>query len=660
MADMPLRLILSAQYTGAKQALDQIRGKLGEVKKSADSTNAAFASAATGINKIRSSMLGLVSVGSMVALTRSAAQLADNISESADAVGLTIERFQELRYAATQSGVSAEQFTQALANLSKYAQERGIGDINEAFLDVAKRIGSANTAIERLTIATDAFGARAGKYFVTLMQDGAAGVEKLAQEARDLGLVMSTETAQSVGAVNDALDAFGLAVKVNVTNALAQALPLLRSATKWIAEFNAAATGGGGQSTITSTATNAVARRLQEAKNAVVSLERGDLSDPTRLKALEEGRKTIIALQAELANLTPSLKAQEGATKASAASTKAWTDVTKGLRTEEERYLDERARVIAAAQAAGVSEEDLANALSRVDAQYRKITTSSRAAAGGRQAAVLAGDSEARAAAAEAARLDEQLDAEARRVMDAVDPYAPLRRELEAVDRLLKAGKVSFDAWMEYTFQVEEQMSALAKPTEDAAAKAEEAAGQVSEYWSEAARGIQGAMADFLFDPFEDGLQGMLRGFLDVIRRMLAEAVAAQLAQALFGDIAGGKTGGYFGSFLAGMFHGGGLVGAPGPSRLMPELAFVGAPRYATGGLAGLRPNEMPAILHRGEEVLTAQDPRHRANGGASGVRIVNVIDPALAGDYLSSAAGERTILNVLRRNAGAVRQVIT
>ena len=652
MADMPLRLILSAQYTGAKQALDQIRGQLGEVKKSADSTNAAFASAATGINKIRSSMLGLVSVGSLVALTRSAAQLADNISESADAVGLTIERFQELRYAATQSGVSAEQFTQALANLSKYAQERGIGDINEAFLDVAKRIGSANTAIERLTIATDAFGARAGKYFVTLMQDGAAGVERLAQEARDLGLVMSTETAQSVGAVNDALDAFGLAVKVNVTNALAQALPLLRSATRWIAEFNAAATGGGGQSTITSTATNAVARRLQEAKSAVVSLERGDLSDPTRLKALDEGRKTIIALQAELANLTPSLKAQEGATKASAAATKAWSDVTRGLRTEEERYLDERARVIAAAQAAGASEEDLANALSRVDAQYRKVTVSSGAAAKTRSVAASSGQAEARAAA-EAARLDEQLDAEARRFKDLADPVAPLRRELELLDKLLAAGKISFDVWAEAAFQVQERVGELVEPAERAAA-------QVSEYWSEAARGIQGAMADFLFDPFTDGLQGMLRGFLDVIRRMLAEAAAAQLAQALFGDIAGGKPGGYFGAFLAGMFHGGGLVGAPGPSRLMPELAFVGAPRYATGGLAGLRPNEMPAILHRGEEVLTAQDPRHRANGGASGVRIVNVIDPALAGDYLSSAAGERTILIVLRRNAGAVRQVLT
>jgi hypothetical protein len=40
-------------------------------------------------------------------------------------------------------------------------------------------------------------------------------------------------------------------------------------------------------------------------------------------------------------------------------------------------------------------------------------------------------------------------------------------------------------------------------------------------------------------------------------------------------------------------------------------------------------------------------------------VRIVNVVDPALAADWLNSAAGERTILNILQRNAGAVRQVL-
>ena len=40
-------------------------------------------------------------------------------------------------------------------------------------------------------------------------------------------------------------------------------------------------------------------------------------------------------------------------------------------------------------------------------------------------------------------------------------------------------------------------------------------------------------------------------------------------------------------------------------------------------------------------------------------VRIVNVIDPAMAADYLNSSAGEKTILNLLQRNAGAVKQLM-
>jgi len=40
-------------------------------------------------------------------------------------------------------------------------------------------------------------------------------------------------------------------------------------------------------------------------------------------------------------------------------------------------------------------------------------------------------------------------------------------------------------------------------------------------------------------------------------------------------------------------------------------------------------------------------------------VRIVNVIDPGMAADYLNSAAGEKTILNVLSRNGSAVRELL-
>ena len=49
----------------------------------------------------------------------------------------------------------------------------------------------------------------------------------------------------------------------------------------------------------------------------------------------------------------------------------------------------------------------------------------------------------------------------------------------------------------------------------------------------------------------------------------------------------------------------------------MSALAFAGAPRYHSGTeFAGLKSDEVPAILQRGEEVVTARDPRHVRNGG--------------------------------------------
>ena len=72
----------------------------------------------------------------------------------------------------------------------------------------------------------------------------------------------------------------------------------------------------------------------------------------------------------------------------------------------------------------------------------------------------------------------------------------------------------------------------------------------------------------------------------------------------------------------------------------------------------------MPAILKRGEEVLTADDRRHRDNGGGSSapqpIKIVNAID---AGDFiskgLSTTRGEKAILNFIRSNSGAVKSAI-
>ncbi|MGH8622499.1 MAG: phage tail tape measure protein, partial [Burkholderiales bacterium] len=121
---------------------------------------------------------------------------------------------------------------------------------------------------------------------------------------------------------------------------------------------------------------------------------------------------------------------------------------------------------------------------------------------------------------------------------------------------------------------------------------------------------------------------------LDAISRIVAQ----NLAEALFGnffktkksgegDILGGLTS------LFGLFHEGGIAGLPGPSRRIPALAFAGAPRLHDGGVLGLRSNEVPAILQRGEEVLTRDDPRHRANRGEGAVNVVmNITTPDVQG----------------------------
>lgn len=109
-----------------------------------------------------------------------------------------------------------------------------------------------------------------------------------------------------------------------------------------------------------------------------------------------------------------------------------------------------------------------------------------------------------------------------------------------------------------------------------------------------------GGVIDFL----GDGFSGLLEGIGGVFK-------------SLFSGTGGGGGGGFM-SMIGSFFHTGGIVGGHSTRRTVNPLAFIGAPRYHTGGIAGLAPNEVAAVLEKGEEVLTANDPRHSSNGGRS------------------------------------------
>lgn len=155
-----------------------------------------------------------------------------------------------------------------------------------------------------------------------------------------------------------------------------------------------------------------------------------------------------------------------------------------------------------------------------------------------------------------------------------------------------------------------------------------------------------------------DALRDFVRGFAQSMAQIAARALATFLVLQSLDVIYPGLGRTTAAMMGANVNHRGGMAGT-GPVRMVDPMLFAAAPRYHSGGMVGLKPDEVPAILQKGEEVLAKNDPRNAANGGGSGTRIINVIDPSLVSDYLTSSSGEKAILNILQRNPGAVRQVI-
>lgn len=151
-----------------------------------------------------------------------------------------------------------------------------------------------------------------------------------------------------------------------------------------------------------------------------------------------------------------------------------------------------------------------------------------------------------------------------------------------------------------------------------------------------------------------------------------AAALAAANAAGSLGGIGGG--GGGLPADLIGLLHTGTVrVGSvTGMSRAMPlnPGAWANAPRYHTGYAGvGLSANEQRAILKKGEEVLTSDNPRNIMNiaksggtgGGSQGFnqRIIAVFDEKDIHAAMASSQGEAITIAHVKKNASTVRQVV-
>ena len=162
----------------------------------------------------------------------------------------------------------------------------------------------------------------------------------------------------------------------------------------------------------------------------------------------------------------------------------------------------------------------------------------------------------------------------------------------------------------------------------------------------------------------------VMKFFSDLLLQ-LAQAILKQMVLNSLSSYAGsGGMMGAIGSAAASMVggtvsHTGSVIGHNSGAqarRSVPASVFSGAQKFHTGGLPGLKPDEVPSILQKGEEVLTRDDPRNILNGGkqsdGGNTRVVLVDDQSRIADALAGAEGERVVIQHLKRNIPTLRSL--
>ncbi|UYP67473.1 phage tail tape measure protein [Thalassobacter stenotrophicus] len=124
--------------------------------------------------------------------------------------------------------------------------------------------------------------------------------------------------------------------------------------------------------------------------------------------------------------------------------------------------------------------------------------------------------------------------------------------------------------------------------------------------------------------------------FKGLVRSILADLAVLSFKRAVLGPIANALSGAFGGGgfVAAAVSHAGGIVGISGHTRSVPAAVFAGAPRMHSGGAvgsvgswAGLRPDEVPTILQRGERVLNRREAASYGAGGSTGAGVTVNID---------------------------------
>jgi len=216
---------------------------------------------------VKLAAIGGAGVGGLLAASKVFADVGSEVFDMTKRTGLSAEAVSELGYVASQAGVEMAGLEGGVKKMQKALGEAAYGSAEsvdafdnlglsvlellamspeKAFTLVGDRISAIQNPTMRAAAAMKVFG-KSGADLLPMLEDGADGLSKMRQEARDLGLSLSTKSVAAADELGDAYGRLGATIKTLAYQIGAQLAPELTGlanasaqsvagAIKWVTE----------------------------------------------------------------------------------------------------------------------------------------------------------------------------------------------------------------------------------------------------------------------------------------------------------------------------------------------------------------------------------------------------------------------------------------
>lgn len=259
-----VQLIIEGNNVTAVKAINGTVTELDKLKGKSTSISSVLGGAFGSI-QTKLALMGTAAVSAFALMVKSSVDAADEINKLSQRTGISAEQLSTMKYAAELSDVSLDQLATTIKFLNKNISDATDGgkessaifkslgvdfsntygqakQADQVLYDISTKFKNMPDGADKAALSLKLFG-RSGEEIIPFLNAGADGIKKLQEEARSLGLEVSTNTAQQAERLNDSITRLNRSITGIANQTLPGFVDILADITDGIFVMNQAAAG---------------------------------------------------------------------------------------------------------------------------------------------------------------------------------------------------------------------------------------------------------------------------------------------------------------------------------------------------------------------------------------------------------------------------------